>query len=116
MHVLYRFTQYNEHLNIMGSTVGKTYSGDANVDTHLTASHMYVPNVALGPIISEHVSDVVLFELVGSSTTVPQSERSSGISAGMLNRGRRIDYVLQQTTMESINEYLFAIQSHLCYW
>ncbi|XP_062399010.1 phospholipase DDHD2-like isoform X2 [Sardina pilchardus] len=51
------------------------------------------------------------------SSTVPlQSDRTNGISTGMLNRGRRIDYVLQQTTMESINEYLFAIQSHLCYW
>ncbi|KAL2092580.1 hypothetical protein ACEWY4_012378 [Coilia grayii] len=51
-----------------------------------------------------------------SSTALPQSGRTYGISPGMLNRGRRIDYVLQQTAMESINEYLFAIQSHLCYW
>uniref|UniRef100_A0A8C4HSC9 Phospholipase DDHD2 n=1 Tax=Dicentrarchus labrax TaxID=13489 RepID=A0A8C4HSC9_DICLA len=35
---------------------------------------------------------------------------------GMLNGGRRIDYVLQEKPIESFNEYLFAIQSHLCYW
>ncbi|XP_051541665.1 phospholipase DDHD2 [Myxocyprinus asiaticus] len=35
---------------------------------------------------------------------------------GMLNLGQRIDYVLQETPIESFNEYLFAIQSHLCYW
>ncbi|XP_024909030.1 phospholipase DDHD2 isoform X1 [Cynoglossus semilaevis] len=38
------------------------------------------------------------------------------IKVGMLNRGRRIDYVLQEKPIESFNEYLFAIQSHLCYW
>lgn len=34
----------------------------------------------------------------------------------MLNGGRRIDFVLQEKPIESFNEYLFAIQSHLCYW
>uniref|UniRef100_A0A672IC93 DDHD domain containing 2 n=1 Tax=Salarias fasciatus TaxID=181472 RepID=A0A672IC93_SALFA len=38
------------------------------------------------------------------------------IKMGMLNEGRRIDYVLQEKPIESFNEYLFAIQSHLCYW
>ncbi|KAJ8395910.1 hypothetical protein AAFF_G00027930 [Aldrovandia affinis] len=38
------------------------------------------------------------------------------IHMGMLNGGRRIDYVLQEKPIESFNEYLFAIQSHLCYW
>ncbi|KAF5892770.1 phospholipase DDHD2 isoform X2, partial [Clarias magur] len=34
---------------------------------------------------------------------------------GKLNGGRRIDYVLQEKPIECFNEYLFAIQSHLCY-
>lgn len=38
------------------------------------------------------------------------------IKVGMLNGGRRVDYVLQEKPIESFNEYLFAIQSHLCYW
>ncbi|KFO37071.1 Phospholipase DDHD2 [Fukomys damarensis] len=38
------------------------------------------------------------------------------INVGMLNRGQRIDYVLQEKPIESFNEYLFALQSHLCYW
>uniref|UniRef100_UPI00398E40EF triacylglycerol hydrolase DDHD2-like isoform X2 n=1 Tax=Pristiophorus japonicus TaxID=55135 RepID=UPI00398E40EF len=38
------------------------------------------------------------------------------IKIGMLNGGRRIDYVLQEKPIESFNEYLFALQSHLCYW
>ncbi|XP_013987908.2 phospholipase DDHD2 isoform X1 [Salmo salar] len=47
--------------------------------------------------------------------TVPPTEMKN-ISFGMLNGGRRFDYVLQEKPLESFNEYLFAIQSHLCYW
>uniref|UniRef100_A0A3Q3M643 DDHD domain containing 2 n=1 Tax=Mastacembelus armatus TaxID=205130 RepID=A0A3Q3M643_9TELE len=48
----------------------------------------------------------------------PQAEQTeqAEIKVGMLNGGRRIDYVLQEKPIESFNEYLFAIQSHLCYW
>ncbi|XP_076658889.1 uncharacterized protein LOC143362526 isoform X2 [Halictus rubicundus] len=35
---------------------------------------------------------------------------------GKLNGGRRIDYVLQEAPLESINEYIFAVRSHVCYW
>jgi len=35
---------------------------------------------------------------------------------GLLNKGRRIDYVLQERPLEAFNDYLFAFQSHLCYW
>uniref|UniRef100_A0A6Q2YBJ8 SEC23 interacting protein n=1 Tax=Esox lucius TaxID=8010 RepID=A0A6Q2YBJ8_ESOLU len=38
------------------------------------------------------------------------------VKIGMLNGGNRIDYVLQEKPIESFNEYLFALQSHLCYW
>ncbi|KAG7490026.1 phospholipase DDHD2 isoform X1 [Solea senegalensis] len=50
-----------------------------------------------------------------SSESAEQSEHPE-IKVGMLNGGRRIDYVLQEKPIESFNEYLFAIQSHLCYW
>uniref|UniRef100_A0A2K6SCS3 DDHD domain-containing protein n=1 Tax=Saimiri boliviensis boliviensis TaxID=39432 RepID=A0A2K6SCS3_SAIBB len=36
-------------------------------------------------------------------------------NVGMLNGGQRIDYVLQEKPIESFNEYLFALQSHLCW-
>ncbi|XP_073510039.1 triacylglycerol hydrolase DDHD2 isoform X2 [Phyllobates terribilis] len=38
------------------------------------------------------------------------------LDVGMLNGGQRFDYVLQEKPIESFNEYLFALQSHLCYW
>ncbi|XP_057687402.1 phospholipase DDHD2 isoform X1 [Corythoichthys intestinalis] len=50
------------------------------------------------------------------STEEPQQAEKAEIKMGMLNGGRRIDYVLQEKPIESFNEYLFAIQSHLCYW
>ncbi|XP_020776576.1 phospholipase DDHD2 [Boleophthalmus pectinirostris] len=46
----------------------------------------------------------------------PEEPEQPQIKMGMLNGGRRIDYVLQEKPIESFNEYLFAIQSHLCYW
>ncbi|XP_039599588.1 SEC23-interacting protein isoform X1 [Polypterus senegalus] len=45
----------------------------------------------------------------------PKDEDMSA-KIGMLNGGNRIDYVLQEKPIESFNEYLFALQSHLCYW
>ncbi|KAJ1140024.1 hypothetical protein NDU88_006385 [Pleurodeles waltl] len=43
-------------------------------------------------------------------------EEELPVKIGQLNGGRRIDYVLQEKPIESFNEYLFALQSHLCYW
>ncbi|KAM6996284.1 triacylglycerol hydrolase DDHD2 [Passerculus sandwichensis] len=43
-------------------------------------------------------------------------EESPPINVGRLNGGNRIDYVLQEKPIESFNEYLFALQGHLCYW
>lgn len=50
-----------------------------------------------------------------SASPLEQEEKQM-IQVGKLNGGRRIDYVLQEKPIESFNEYLFAIQSHLCYW
>jgi len=38
------------------------------------------------------------------------------INTGNLNCGKRIDYVLQEAPLESINEYIFSVSSHLMYW
>ncbi|XP_059928482.1 SEC23-interacting protein isoform X2 [Gadus macrocephalus] len=46
----------------------------------------------------------------------PLREEEPQVKMGRLNGGNRIDYVLQEKPIESFNEYLFALQSHLCYW
>lgn len=45
---------------------------------------------------------------------VPQE--TTELPLGQLNNGRRIDYVLQEAPFEFINEYIFALTSHVCYW
>lgn len=47
------------------------------------------------------------------STEVPQS-----VVTGNLNRGQRIDYMLQEKEIESLNvsEYVAALAAHSCYW
>ncbi|XP_010777901.1 SEC23-interacting protein-like isoform X2 [Notothenia coriiceps] len=51
-----------------------------------------------------------------SESPEPPREEGPQVKVGMLNGGNRIDYVLQEKPIESFNEYLFALQSHLCYW
>lgn len=47
-----------------------------------------------------------------------ENVREVDVSFGVLNKGRRIDYALQEAPIESFNEYIFAmtLSSHLCYW
>ncbi|XP_014054757.2 SEC23-interacting protein isoform X1 [Salmo salar] len=59
-------------------------------------------------------SDVAEHRIVESPELLREEEAQMKI--GMLNGGSRIDYVLQEKPIESFNEYLFALQSHLCYW
>ncbi|XP_010185281.1 PREDICTED: phospholipase DDHD2-like, partial [Mesitornis unicolor] len=49
-------------------------------------------------------------------TPAAAKEEPPPINVGRLNGGNRIDYVLQEKPIESFNEYLFALQGHLCYW
>ena len=54
-----------------------------------------------------------------TGTDVVESEVSGegeDVLMGQLNQGRRIDHVLQEKPIEKLNEYLFALSSHLCYW
>ena len=57
----------------------------------------------------------ILAEKIVESPDFSKDEDYLG-KVGMLNGGRRIDYVLQEKPIESFNEYLFALQSHLCDW
>lgn len=58
------------------------------------------------------------FETSGNNSSA-SSEIDTGetdLALGKMNGGRRIDYVLQEAPLEIINEYLFALTSHVCYW
>ncbi|XP_068130714.1 phospholipase DDHD2-like [Hyperolius riggenbachi] len=60
----------------------------------------------------QHMEDAAAGRLEEASA----KEDPAHIDVGMLNGGQRFDYVLQEAPIESFNEYLFALQSHLCYW
>ncbi|KAM6979643.1 triacylglycerol hydrolase DDHD2-like [Aplochiton taeniatus] len=77
----------------------------------LTASHQEEGHGTTGKLEGGEAQDSAVSS---SSPTELQEQRT--ITIGMLNGGRRFDYVLQEKPIESFNEYLFAIQSHLCYW
>jgi len=44
------------------------------------------------------------------------ADDESQCNFGRINKGKRIDYVLQESPFESFNDYLFALASHACYW
>ncbi|XP_076814334.1 triacylglycerol hydrolase DDHD2-like isoform X2 [Clavelina lepadiformis] len=64
-------------------------------------------------IISEQQSHTVDADETASAASDSILE---DMGFGKLNDGKRIDYVLQERPLESFNDYLFAFQSHLCYW
>lgn len=45
-----------------------------------------------------------------------EDRNSSGVNTGVLNQGRRIDYMLQEKEIESANEYVAALAAHSSYW
>jgi hypothetical protein len=47
---------------------------------------------------------------------VEERREEESITIGCLNRGQRFDFVLQEKPIEILNEYLFALSSHVCYW
>jgi hypothetical protein len=42
--------------------------------------------------------------------------RADQVVTGNLNRGQRIDYMLQEKEIEAANEYVAALAAHSCYW
>lgn len=71
--------------------------------------------------LAYHGPDAADIVAIASNTSI--SSASSEVDAGetdlplgVLNGGRRIDYVLQEAPLEFFNEYLFALSSHVCYW
>ncbi|XP_014485037.1 PREDICTED: uncharacterized protein LOC106749771 isoform X2 [Dinoponera quadriceps] len=69
--------------------------------------------------LANEIDKVVEEQLQQSQNEMEQRNNDDGganITIGKLNGGRRIDYVLQEAPFEYINEYIFALTSHICYW
>nr|XP_005286589.1 phospholipase DDHD2 isoform X1 [Chrysemys picta bellii]XP_005286591.1 phospholipase DDHD2 isoform X1 [Chrysemys picta bellii]XP_042696305.1 phospholipase DDHD2 isoform X1 [Chrysemys picta bellii] len=80
------------------------------------------PLLAVEAAATENEAETSLEKQTVHSDVKPEEPAATGkedaspINVGMLNGGHRIDYVLQEKPIESFNEYLFALQGHLCYW
>ncbi|XP_019411343.1 PREDICTED: SEC23-interacting protein isoform X2 [Crocodylus porosus] len=92
----------------------QTLNDFARAHTSSTQLQAELEKVA-NQIKEEEEKQVVEVEKITESPELLKDEDLS-VKVGMLNGGRRIDYVLQEKPIESFNEYLFALQSHLCYW
>ncbi|XP_072515022.1 triacylglycerol hydrolase DDHD2 isoform X2 [Salminus brasiliensis] len=81
-------------------------------------SQLPVPALAEGgaTAVATPLTEDIETSVSDPSASPMENEERKEVKVGKLNCGRRIDYVLQETPIESFNEYLFAIQSHLCYW
>ncbi|XP_078047652.1 uncharacterized protein LOC144475532 isoform X2 [Augochlora pura] len=70
-------------------------------------------------VLEKEIDKVVEEQLQDTPTVSDHQSTNDGgddFKVGQLNGGRRIDYVLQEAPLESINEYIFAVRSHVCYW
>ncbi|XP_063545121.1 uncharacterized protein LOC134753247 isoform X2 [Cydia strobilella] len=73
------------------------------------------PDHQLEKVVEEEMEKEQL-EVESSKDEPLQADVTPGEMLGRLNNGRRIDYVLQEAPFEMINEYIFAMSSHVCYW
>lgn len=69
-----------------------------------------------GPTDLEVAASATNTNISVSSASSEVDVGETNLPLGLLNRGRRIDYVLQEAPLEFFNEYLFALSSHVCYW
>ncbi|CAG4973985.1 unnamed protein product [Colias eurytheme] len=72
------------------------------------------PSDQLEKVVEEEMEKEELVE--ECKEDVSEEPQATPEMLGRLNDGRRVDYVLQEAPFEMINEYLFAMTSHVCYW
>jgi hypothetical protein len=53
---------------------------------------------------------------VQSESSSSRSNHGNYVVTGSLNKGQRIDYMLQEKEIEKANEYVAALAAHSCYW
>lgn len=108
MHLEIRETFQKVGANIKERVVGSVVS----------AFRRFYPGIIDSSVdaIEDEVVDSLVPESGRLSGTSTPGKEDSNLSFGILNAGNRIDYALQESPLEVINEYIFAVGSHLCYW
>ncbi|XP_044765161.1 SEC23-interacting protein [Coccinella septempunctata] len=70
---------------------------------------------AYGPALEEDTRVIEEEEVEETSKNI-EPEPPLTESVGILNKGRRVDYVLQESPFELFSEYISSLRSHVCYW
>ena len=66
--------------------------------------------------VNKAIEEELTKELTNDANEYQVNNEDTDLSLGILNKQRRIDYVLQEAPLEFFNEYIFALTSHVCYW
>lgn len=82
----------------------------------LNPLHKNVNQKAIEQEVNEVLEKQLNAEMPGADETKEEQPSETDLPLGMLNKSRRLDYVLQEAPLEFFNEYLFALTSHVCYW
>ncbi|KAB0804686.1 hypothetical protein PPYR_01656 [Photinus pyralis] len=83
----------------------------ASAKQTVTSCLLFLRTTGLSTATSSHSHIHILDDL----TSRYENLETKG-ELGMLNKGRRIDYALQGSDVEFLNEYVCGITSHACYW
>ncbi|KAG8198312.1 hypothetical protein JTE90_021563 [Oedothorax gibbosus] len=67
-------------------------------------------------MVTDEVDKLLELKMSETDDTESTGTQKDDVKIGMLNGGRRIDYVLQEKPIEALNDYVFALTSHATYW
>lgn len=105
--------------NKMTETFKTTWRSIESFTTKLTSSASQAQITANDSEIKVQAEMLVEDKIASDNATaavLEEAQRDTEIKVGTLNRGKRVDYVLQEKPIELLNEYIFALASHTCYW
>jgi len=74
------------------------------------------PQESIEKEMNQVIEEELLHNEVTNETQGLTEESGLDLKVGCLNGGRRIDYVLQEAPLETFNQYISAVRSHVVYW
>ena len=89
---------------------------DTTWKTQQNAIEAFEANIARIGLLDTSVHSSQDEDEASSSEVSSDEQGKRQVKTGKLNRGRRIDYMLQEREIESANEYVAALAAHSSYW
>lgn len=89
---------------------------DTTLQTQQTVVEAFEASMAGMGLIDSTADALADDDASSSDMSSSADSRANRVSTGALNRGRRIDYMLQEREIENANEYVAALAAHSSYW